>query len=90
MANSGDATRHAKLVARLWHDPAHRARFVKSPAEVLKEHGIDYPAGAKVHVHQNSDTEYHVVIPAKPKHLEGKGIEDHEKVALMFTSPVIC
>jgi ribosomal protein S7 len=57
----------AKVVAKAWADPAFHKKLKKDPKGVLAEAGLEFPPRAKVVLHENSKTTYHVVVPMKPE-----------------------
>jgi hypothetical protein len=65
----------AHIVANAWRDPAYRARLLKDPKGVVQEelHSVDssinLPADLKVHVHEESQSSYHLVLPRNPKEI---------------------
>ena len=60
-----DAVR-ARIIARAWRDPAFRKKLATDPKPVLAEAGISVPAGVTVSVLEDSDTHFHLVLPAMP------------------------
>jgi hypothetical protein len=59
------------LVAKAWNDEAFKQRLIAAPAEVLKEHGVEIPAGVEVKVLEGrTEPEFGantVVLPFPPK-----------------------
>jgi hypothetical protein len=55
-----------KLVARAWTDDSFRQQLLADPAAVLKENGVPVPAGLQVRVVEDTDTLFHLVLPAPP------------------------
>jgi len=56
----------AKIFAKAWRDPAFKAALIANPAAALKAEGIDVPAGMAVTVLENTDKQFHLVLPPKP------------------------
>jgi hypothetical protein len=56
----------AKIVAKAWRDPAFKAELLANPAVALKAEGIDVPAGMAVTVLENTDKQFHLVLPPEP------------------------
>ncbi len=56
----------ARIIARAWRDPAFKKKLAADPKPVLAEAGISVPAGVTVSVLEDSDTHFHLVLPAKP------------------------
>lgn len=60
------AKKMGRIMAKCWADEEFKKKFKADPAPILKEHGIDLPAGLKIHVHESTDKEAHIVILPKP------------------------
>lgn len=50
---------------------AYRSRAVKEPRAVLREFGLDLPAGVRVRVHDSTADMRYIVLPARPAGTEG-------------------
>jgi len=59
-------TAFAKIVAKAWRDPVFKAELIANPAAALKAEGIDVPAGMTVTVVENTDKQFHLVLPPVP------------------------
>src|SRR5262245_16943545 len=57
---------YSKITAQAWSDPAYKARLIADPARVLREAGIDVPAGMKVKAVENTGDTAHFILPAPP------------------------
>jgi len=55
-----------KIVAKAWRDPAVKAELIANPAAALKAEGIDVPAGMTVTVVEDTDKQFHLVLPPVP------------------------
>jgi Nitrile hydratase, alpha chain len=55
-----------KIIAKAWRDPAFKAELIANPAAVLKAEGVDVPAGMTVTVVENTDRQFHLVLPPVP------------------------
>ena len=55
-----------KIIAKAWRDPAFKAELIANPAAALKAEGIDVPAGMAVTVLENTDKQFHLVLPPVP------------------------
>jgi hypothetical protein len=55
-----------QIVARAWADDAFRRRLVADPTAVLQEHGIAVPTGVGLRVVEDTASQVHLVLPAKP------------------------
>jgi hypothetical protein len=56
----------AKIIAKAWRDPAFKAELIANPAAALKAEGIDVPDGMAVTVLENTDKQFHLVLPPSP------------------------
>jgi hypothetical protein len=66
-----------KVIARAWMDKDFRARLMKDPHAVLTEAGIH--VHGKVHVHENTGSDVHLVIPKRPANLDEHVRKQKEK-----------
>jgi Nitrile hydratase, alpha chain len=55
-----------QIVARAWADDKFKKRLLTDRAAVLKENGIDVPAGVAVKVVENTAKVCYLTLPAKP------------------------
>ena len=55
-----------KIIAKAWREPAFKAELIANPAAALKAEGIDVPAGMTVTVLENTDKQFHLVLPPVP------------------------
>ena len=56
----------AQVVARTWSDEAFKKRLLAEPAVVLKEAGLEVPAGLQIKVVENSVRLAHVILSPAP------------------------
>lgn len=54
------------IVARAWADDAFKARLLTDPKSVLRENGLEPPAGAEVRIVEDTPEVRHFVLPASP------------------------
>ncbi|MEI6313338.1 MAG: NHLP leader peptide family RiPP precursor [Syntrophus sp. (in: bacteria)] len=68
MANDKEAQgkKLGEVIKKAWDDEAFMQRLLEDATPVLKEHGIQLPAGMKVKAVTNSDKLQHLVVPPKP------------------------
>jgi hypothetical protein len=59
-------TAFGKIIAKAWRDPAFKAALIANPAAALKAEGIDVPAGMAVTVLENTDKQFHLILPPVP------------------------
>lgn len=59
-----------RLIARAWSDEAFLSKLQLNPDEALKDCGLTAPPGLAMHVHANTATDVHIVIPARPRAAE--------------------
>ena len=55
-----------KIIAKAWRDPAFKVELIANPAAALKAEGIDVPDGMAVTVLENTDNQFHLVLPPVP------------------------
>ena len=63
---SKNESEFAKIIAKAWRDPAFKAELIANPAAALKAEGIHVPAGMAVTVLENTDKQFHLVLPSVP------------------------
>ncbi|MBK1649843.1 NHLP leader peptide family RiPP precursor [Rhabdochromatium marinum] len=56
-------TVYGAAIAKSWKDPAYKQRLLNDPNAVLKEEGLDIPAGVKVEVLEDTDQIKYVALP---------------------------
>jgi hypothetical protein len=56
----------SQLVAHVWDDEQLKQRLVHNPAAVLRENGLEVPAGVEIRVVENTDKVHYLVLPPKP------------------------
>jgi len=78
---------YAKIVARAWADEGFRARLLTETTMVLKENGIDVPAGLEFKVVESTSTLAYLILPIRPDS-EEFAAEDLEirQAAIQWTS----
>ena len=76
----------SEIVAKCWADEGFKKMLLSDPAATLKAEGLELPAGTSLKVLQNTDTVFHLVIPAKPT--GDLSDQDLDKVAGGATIPV--
>jgi hypothetical protein len=54
---------YGKIIAKAWRDPAFKAELIANPTAALKAEGIDVPAGMAVTVLENTDRQFHLLLP---------------------------
>ena len=58
-----------EIAAQALEDDGYRQRLVDDPASVLREAGLTVPEGVTLTVHENTETDIHLVLPSR---LEGE------------------
>jgi hypothetical protein len=66
MPENDTAPEFAKIIAQAWRDSAFKAELIANPAAALKAEGIDVPDGITVTVVENTDKQFHLVLPPVP------------------------
>ena len=79
----------AKIVAQAWADADYKARLLADPVAVLKEAGLDLPAGVDLRVVENTANVAHFVLPAPPIGAHGTELEERVS-ALSIMPPCSC
>jgi hypothetical protein len=86
MASSTEGlTRHdleAKIVKRCWEDEEFRKEFTADPADAFVKY-LQVPTASmpKIVVHEETAGSWHIVLPAKPPHIDELTEQDLERVA---------
>jgi hypothetical protein len=86
-------TRHdleAKIVKRCWEDEEFRKEFTADPAGAFVKY-LRVPATSvpKIVVHEETTGSWHIVLPAKPPHIDELSEQDLERVAGGTTPAVV-
>ncbi|MEI6313346.1 MAG: NHLP leader peptide family RiPP precursor [Syntrophus sp. (in: bacteria)] len=81
MANDKEAQgkKLGEVIKKAWDDEAFMQRLLEDATPVLKEHGIQLPAGMKVKAVTNSENLSHLVVPPRPSTMLSD--EDMDKVS---------
>ena len=66
MPENDTAPDFAKIIAKAWRDPAFKSALIANPTAALKAEGIDVPDGMAVTVVENTDKQFHLVLPPVP------------------------
>ena len=77
-----------KVNARAWLDKDYHARLMKDPQAVLAEAGVHVKG--KVHVHQSTEADHHLVIPKRPDALDEHVRKQKEKPGTCSHDPQLC
>ena len=77
-----------KVIARAWVDKDYHARLLRDPHAVLTEAGIHVKG--KVHVHENNDSETHLVLPKRPAGLDEHIKKQKEHPGTCSADPMLC
>jgi hypothetical protein len=70
------AKQYQQLIAKCWADEAFKQRLMADPAATLKQEGMEVPEGMVLHVVENTDQVFHLVIPTKLTELADVLLED--------------
>jgi hypothetical protein len=54
------------VITKAWHDESFKQRLLADTMAVLKEEGVEVPAGLEVRAVENTEKLVHMVIPLKP------------------------
>jgi hypothetical protein len=83
-----DRKKLGKVIARAWLDKDFHDRLLKDPHAVLTEAGIHVKG--KVHVHESTDTDHHLVLPHRPAALDEHVRKQKEKPGTCSHDPQLC
>lgn len=62
-----------QVITKAWNDESFKQRLLADTMAVLKEEGVDVPAGLEVRAVENTEKLVHMIIPMKPVSEEFKG-----------------
>jgi hypothetical protein len=78
----GKVKEWAKIVAQAWVDETFKQKLLAQPLTVLKEHGIDLPAGTNLKLVEGTESNtITLVLPPKPSEMSGSVEEMSERLA---------
>lgn len=55
-----------QVITKAWNDESFKQRLLADTMAVLKEEGVDVPAGLEVRAVENTEKLVHMIIPLKP------------------------
>jgi len=64
-----------QLIAKCWADEDFKAKLLADPAAVLSAEGAEVPEGVTIKAVENTDTVFHLVIPAAPSDLSDEDLD---------------
>lgn len=73
------AATYGGIIAKAWSDPAFKAKLLADPHAALKDVGVSVAAGVTVTVVEDTDTQFHFVLPPKPT--RELSVEELDKVS---------
>jgi hypothetical protein len=57
----------SEIIRRAWSDPVFKQRLLEDPRGVLEATlGVVLPAELKIHIHEQTPTEVHLILPTAP------------------------
>jgi hypothetical protein len=59
-------TQFAKVIAKVWGDPAFAASFVSNPSQALQQMGVEAPNDLRAEILVSSPTRLFMTVPARP------------------------
>lgn len=68
-----------QITAKAWNDAAFKQRLLSDPNAVMKEYGLEVPAGVKIKIVEDTDTVSHLSLPPKPT---GKELSEEDLAAV--------
>jgi hypothetical protein len=66
----------AKINMRAWKDPKFKDKLMKDPHAALAEMGLNAPAYAKIHVHEETADSWHITIRKAPPNAKNMSEEE--------------
>ncbi len=63
---SNKLKKYQEVLAKFWNDASFKEKLLINPKESLVEIGIEVPDNITIHVHENTNDQFHFVIPSKP------------------------
>ncbi len=84
MTQEEQGNKIGQLIAKCWADEGFKQKLLSDTMATLKEEGAELPAGLTVKALENTDSVFHLVIPAKPTDLSD---DDLDKVAGGWAGP---
>ena len=70
--------KYRQVIMRAWKDPNFKKRLLADPMTVLREGGLEIPAGVTVKVYEDTHKLRHLVLPTPPKSGESRELTDEE------------
>jgi len=64
------------LIAKCWADEDFKAKLLADPAGTLAAEGAELPEGITIKAVENTDTVFHLVIPAAPTDLSDQALDN--------------
>ena len=65
-----------QLIAKCWADEAFKAKLLADPMATLTAEGAEVPEGVSIKAVENTDTVFHLVIPAAPSDLSDEDLDN--------------
>lgn len=59
----------SQLIVKAWTDPDFKKKLIADPYNILKAEGLQVDPKVKIHIHENTDSEIHYVLPSGPTNL---------------------
>jgi len=60
----------SSIIEKAWKDPAFKQALLKDPHAALRNFNIPMPDGVKLHVHEETASDLHMVLPPDPSKSE--------------------
>ncbi|MGE5398635.1 MAG: NHLP leader peptide family RiPP precursor [Chitinophagales bacterium] len=70
------AEKMGKIISQCWTDEAFKKRFIADPATVMKEVGMELPAGVEFQVVENTDQVKYILLPPKQDELNDEQLDE--------------
>lgn len=69
------AKQYQQTIAKCWADEAFKQQLKADPVRTLKQEGFQLPEGFSINVLEDSEQQWHLVIPSKPDKLSDEQLE---------------
>ncbi len=66
MTEKRSPSNYAKVVVKAWKDSKFKEQLLKDPEKTLASEGIQLPRDIKITAYENTDKQFHLVIPLTP------------------------
>ena len=65
----------SKIMVKACRDPEFKQQLLSNPIKVLRSEGIDFKEGVNIHIVENTDTDFYLVLPQISDRLSEEELE---------------